>query len=83
MDKQNKELSEKYQENGTLHMILFLRFLDDIIQLFIGTTKELHTFFEEVNQIHPTLKFTLSHTSVNFEEAKDKRSCKNKSPSFF
>ena len=53
-------------------MKLFLIFLDDIIQLFTGTTRELHTFFEGINKIHPTLKITMSQTSVNLEKAKDR-----------
>ena len=48
IDNKIKELSEKYPENGNLQLILFARFLDDIIQLFYGTTKELHIFFEEL-----------------------------------
>ena len=39
------------------------RFLDDIFILWTGSIKKLHLFLEELNQIHPTIKFTLSHTT--------------------
>ena len=71
IDRQVKELSEKCLQNGGLQLKLFLRFLDDIFQLFFGTTKDLHTFFEEINQIHPTLKFTMVQTSVDSEARTD------------
>ena len=33
------------------------RFLDDIFLIFLGTIDKLHKFFEEINQIHPNIKF--------------------------
>ena len=41
----------------------FKRYLDDLFSIFIGTTKTLHKFQEELNQIHPTIKFIINHTS--------------------
>ena len=69
------ELIQKYLEKGSLKMELFLRFLDDIFQIFVGTSKQLHTFFEEINQIHPTLKFTMCHTSVLTEPEQNRCTC--------
>ena len=40
----------------------FKRYLDDLFSIFIGTTKTLHKFQEELNEIHPTMKFTINHT---------------------
>ena len=40
----------------------FKRFLDDIFILFRGSPQILHSFIEDLNKIHPTIKFTLSHT---------------------
>ena len=51
------------------------RFLDDIFKIFVGTTKQLHQFFDEMNQIHPTLKFTFNHTSPSNERIEDKCEC--------
>ena len=36
------------------------------------TTKQLHQFFEEINQIHPTKRFTISHTMITNEPDYDK-----------
>ena len=52
------------------------RFLDDIIKLFVGTTKQLHNIFDEMNKIHPTLKFTLNHTTPEDEAEEDRCDCK-------
>ena len=55
-------LGNKYGMNGESAFKIFKRFLDDIFQVITGTTKELHNLYEEINNIHPTLKFTLIHT---------------------
>ena len=42
----------------------------------MGTTKQLHTLFNEMNKIHPTLKFTMNHTTPQHEEnEEDKCEC--------
>ena len=38
------------------------RFLDDIFKIFVGSSKQLHRFFDEIITIHPTIKFTMRHT---------------------
>ena len=38
-------------------------FLDDMFKILIGTTKQLHKLFKNMNKIHPTLKFTMNHTT--------------------
>ena len=53
IDRQIKELSEQCLENGGLQLKLFLRFLDDITQLFFGTTKDLHTFLKKSTKFTP------------------------------
>ena len=58
--------------------MLFKRFLDDIFAIFEGTTKELHELFEAINQIHPTLKFTMQHTSIESEPETDKCKCETR-----
>ena len=78
IDQQIRELAQKYGQNGGSALSLLLRFLDDIFSIFHGTTKQLHEFFEEVNCIHPTLKFTMSHTAVESEAAEDKCNCQVK-----
>ena len=39
------------------------RFLDDIFIIFIGSIAKLHSFLSEINSIHPSIKFTMSHTT--------------------
>ena len=40
----------------------YKRFLDDIIIVFKGSTKQLHSFLDKINSIHNSIKFTMSHT---------------------
>ena len=51
------------------------RFLDDLFQIFTGTTKELHQLYDEINKIHPTLKFTMVHTTIENEPEEDRCDC--------
>ena len=53
-------------------LILFKRFLDDLFLIFRGSTKELHTLFHKINQIHPAIKFTMEHTSLENEPLNEK-----------
>ena len=54
------------------------RFLDDLFKLFIGTTQDLHKIFEEMNKIHPSIKFTMSHTTNRDEDISTRCTCPNK-----
>ena len=71
-----ENLGFKYGKNGSSALLMLKRFLDDLFQIFVGTSKELHDFFEEINQNHPTLKFTMTHTSNTYEDIEDKCTCK-------
>ena len=42
---------------------LWLRFRDDIFLIFIGTEHELHEFVTNINQMHPTFKFSFESSS--------------------
>ena len=44
-DKKIKQLNEKYNEDKNEALKLFKLFLDDYLQIFVGTTKKLHKFF--------------------------------------
>ena len=68
----------KYGEGGQSSFILLKRFLDDLFSIFKGTTKQLHRLFNEINQIHPTLKFTMSHTTPSSEAEEDQCDCQPK-----
>ena len=47
------------------------RFLDDIFLIFTGSIKNLHKFFNEVNEIHPNIKLTMSHTTPKSKEGQE------------
>ena len=70
LDAKIQEIAPKY---GKLE--LFKRFLDDLLSIFIGTTKKLHELFEEINKIHPSIKFTIEHTTPDEESEEDNCSC--------
>ena len=55
------KIAEKYMVNGQIPIKFMKRFLDDIFFIFLGSITELHTFFEELNRMHPTIKFTMTH----------------------
>ena len=50
-------------------------FWDDLIQLYIGTTKQIHELYYEINKIHPNLKFTMVHTTIEDEPEEDRCNC--------
>ena len=68
-------LAEKYQARGCGNLIFLKRFLDDLFQIFVGTTKQIHHFFNDVNELHPTLKFTMNHTTPTNEKLEDRCDC--------
>ena len=49
-------------------ILQYNRFLDDIFLLWKGNLNELTEFQQYINQIHPTIKFTIEHSnkSINF-----------------
>ena len=47
----------------------------DISFSVIGTTKDLHKFLNEINTIHPNIKFTLKHSTSNQKHPEDKCDC--------
>jgi hypothetical protein len=62
VDKKIWEITGKYLENGTIPLKFMKRFLDDLFMVFQGSTQSLHEFIEELDNVHPTVKFTMSHT---------------------
>jgi hypothetical protein len=64
-----KIISQKYEE-GTFTFMK--RLLDDIFKIFCGTSKNLHLLFDEMNRLHPSIKFTMTHT-YNIKESSDTR----------
>ena len=49
-------------------ILLYVRFIDDILFLWKDTEENLLKFFDEINSVHPSIKFDFnySRTSINF-----------------
>ena len=75
IDKQIEKLAIRYGKNGKSSLIIMKRFLDDILKVFQGSTKQLHSLLQDMNSIHPTLKFTMSHISLAAEPMEDRCDC--------
>ena len=58
-------------EGGEDPLLFFKRFLDDIFLAYTGSLKNLHQFLSELNDIHPTIKFTMTHTTPSGVESPD------------
>ena len=76
IDKKILKLIEQMKSTETISVKCFHRFLDDLFKIFIGTTKQLHTLWRHMNQIHPSIKFTLQHTTPETELEEDHCDCK-------
>jgi hypothetical protein len=77
------EIAKRYTKHGMSPLQFLKRFLDDLFSIWNGTSQELHNFFNEINKIHPNMKFTMKHTTNILEAAEDKCDCtENKSISF-
>ena len=74
-----KHIATKYNQDTTEALQLMKRFLDDYFVIFNGSTKVLHQLFEDINQIHPSIKLTMSHTSIAEEPAENKCDCEERS----
>ena len=42
--------------------------MDDFYILWVGSSQKLHAFLDELNQVHPTIRFTVSHTTPSQED---------------
>ena len=76
LDEHIAAVGEKYGTNGKSACLLFKQFLDDLIKILVGTSKQLHTLFKEINSIHPTIRFTFNHTFPKNEALEDRCNCK-------
>ena len=76
IDPEIQNQAKPFDTNNIKSVELIKRFLDDYFMIFNGTTKELHKLFHNINQIHPTIKFTMNHTSVQSESSENRCECK-------
>jgi hypothetical protein len=76
IDKKIMEIIEEMKSTEAISVRSFHRFLDDLFKICIGTTKQLHILWNYMNQIHPSIKFTLQHTTPKTELEEDHCDCK-------
>ena len=68
IDKLAQDLASQFGEG--IHPIrMWKRFLDDIFIIWTGSLDNLHNFLEDLNKIHPTIKFTMNHTKNENENS--------------
>ena len=62
------DLETSFLKTQTLLPLIWLRFIDDIFSIWTWGADALHDFLEDLNDFHPTLKFTaeFSDTAVHF-----------------
>ena len=53
----------KFSTDNSNPVTFLKRFIDDIFMVWRGSIDDLHKFLKMLNQIHPTIKFTASHTT--------------------
>ena len=75
MAKMDKKIIKTAEDRAGI-LKFYKRFLDDIISIWFGTTKELHALFKIMNTLHPTIKFTMNHTTPSND--KEKCECEDK-----
>jgi hypothetical protein len=68
-------LAQAYGTNTTNPLTMFKRFLDDIFSIFKGSTKDLHKLFDEMNEMHESIKFTMNHSSPPTESEENRCQC--------
>lgn len=49
---------EQQLQSMSTNILFWKRFIDDIFLIWKGTQQELSNFTQDINQIHPTIKFT-------------------------
>lgn len=57
---------------NTVQPVLFKRYIDDILGIFVGSKEDLELFINHISNYHESLKFTseISNVSVNFLDLK-------------
>ena len=67
IDTEVRNLGLKYGQKENTVFKMFKRFLDNLFLIYNGSTKKLHDLFNDLNQIHPSLKFTFEHTTPSLK----------------
>ena len=75
IDQQIIEIAKILSDCDEIPIKLLKRFLDDIFMIFTGSVRALHMLFEEINKIHPKIKFTMAHTTPENQSSYDHCPC--------
>ena len=57
------------QHSNFKYFLYWYRYIDDVIACFSDTDRQLNSFLEFINKLHPNIKFTIeleSQNSINF-----------------
>ena len=76
IDEKIKMAAMKFGENGVSPLLLYRRFLDDCLFIFLGSNDNLHKFLAEINLISHSLKFTMEHTKKASDDDSEICKCK-------
>ena len=63
LDDQTLKLTNTYKITDECPMKIWKRFLDDCFGIRTYSIEKLYQFLDDINKIHPTIKFTLEHSS--------------------
>ena len=69
------EIAKKYSKQGEYPVKFLKRFFYDLFSIWTGTSKEIHSFLEETNKMHPNIKFTINHIASKMGNTEDKSDC--------
>ena len=75
LDNKIKQIAKALSEDETYPIKFMNRFLDDLFKIYNGSTANLHKLLEDINKIHPNIKFTMTHTTPNSEPETSRCSC--------
>ena len=69
------KLKNTYKITHECPLKIWKRFLDDCFGIWADSIEKLYQFLDDINKIHPTIKFTLEHSSPFYCGLKDEHDC--------
>ena len=75
IDQEIIKRAQSYSVDGVSPLVFYKRFLDDILMIWLGSHQHLHSFFQDINKINPSIKFSLEHTKKLSDPDHDSCSC--------
>ena len=76
IDEKIRIAAMKFSENGISPLLLYRRFLDDCLFIFLGSNDNLHRFLDEITLISPSIKFMMQHTKKVSDDDSENQICK-------